>query len=159
MEFYRSPLYSEYKENEELFWEYSNALPRVSEDISSEPECPLGLQELHAALLSIQGQKSPGVDRLTVEFYKAYCDTVVKDLLDVYNESLLTGLLPLSCRWVVITLLPKKGNLQDIKNWCPVSLLCTNYKILPKALATRLGKAYGTWLNLLSAHVGVMHIA
>ncbi|KAJ4942903.1 hypothetical protein JOQ06_005415 [Pogonophryne albipinna] len=41
----------------------------------------------------------------------------------------------------VITLLPKKGNLQDIKNWRPVSLLCVDYKLLSKALATRLGRA------------------
>ncbi|KAJ4941430.1 hypothetical protein JOQ06_011309 [Pogonophryne albipinna] len=41
----------------------------------------------------------------------------------------------------VITLLPKKGNLQDIKNWRPVSLLCVDYKLRSKALATRLGRA------------------
>ncbi|KAI3375585.1 hypothetical protein L3Q82_003901 [Scortum barcoo] len=38
----------------------------------------------------------------------------------------------------VLTLLPKKGNLQDIKNWRPVSLLCVDYKLLSKALANRL---------------------
>ena len=46
----------------------------------------------------------------------------------------------MSCRWAVITLLPKKGDLQQLKNWRPVSLLCTDYKLLSKALATRLGK-------------------
>jgi len=35
--------------------------------------------------------------------------------------------------------LPKKGDLNDIKNWRPVSLLCNDYKILSKALAIRLG--------------------
>ncbi|KAJ3581573.1 hypothetical protein NHX12_016499, partial [Muraenolepis orangiensis] len=48
---------------------------------------------------------------------------------------------PVSCRRAVITLLPKKGNLQDIKNWRPVSLLCVDYKLLSKVLATRLGRA------------------
>ena len=38
----------------------------------------------------------------------------------------------------MITLLPKKGDLQEVKNWHPVSLLCTDYKILSKALANRL---------------------
>ena len=46
----------------------------------------------------------------------------------------------MSCRRAVITLLPKKGDLQQLKNWRPVSLLCTDYKLLSKALATRLGK-------------------
>ncbi|KAI3374948.1 hypothetical protein L3Q82_021473 [Scortum barcoo] len=44
----------------------------------------------------------------------------------------------MSCRRAVLTLLPKKGNLQDIKNWRPVSLLCVDYKLLSKALANRL---------------------
>ncbi|KAJ3614263.1 hypothetical protein NHX12_017837 [Muraenolepis orangiensis] len=61
--------------------------------------------------------------------------------LDVFNESLASGSMPVSCRRAVITLLPKKGNLQDIKNWRPVSLLCVDYKLLSKALATRLGRA------------------
>ncbi|KAI3355002.1 hypothetical protein L3Q82_004803 [Scortum barcoo] len=41
-------------------------------------------------------------------------------------------------RRAVITLLPKKGDLQDLKNWRPVSLLCGDYKVLSKALALRL---------------------
>ncbi|KAI3373012.1 hypothetical protein L3Q82_023446 [Scortum barcoo] len=48
------------------------------------------------------------------------------------------GRLPLSCRRAVITLLPKKGDLQELKNWRPVSLLCTDYKIMSKVLASRL---------------------
>uniref|UniRef100_A0A3Q3B436 Reverse transcriptase domain-containing protein n=1 Tax=Kryptolebias marmoratus TaxID=37003 RepID=A0A3Q3B436_KRYMA len=141
VEFYRSLYNSEQKENEELFGEFCHELPQVSEETNSELERPLGLQELHTALLGMQGQKSPGIDGLTVEFFKAYWDILGKDLLDVFNESLDTGSLPLSCRRAVIALLPKKGNLQDIKNWRPVSLLCTDYKILSKALAARLGKA------------------
>ena len=38
----------------------------------------------------------------------------------------------------MITLLPNKGNLQNLKNWRPVSLLCRDYKVLLKALALRL---------------------
>ncbi|KAJ4933762.1 hypothetical protein JOQ06_006573, partial [Pogonophryne albipinna] len=40
----------------------------------------------------------------------------------------------------VLTLLPKKGDLQEIKNWRPVSLLCTDYKLLSRALSSRLRK-------------------
>ncbi len=61
----------------------------------------------------------------------------------MFNESLIKGFLPLSCRRAVITLLPKKGDLQNITNWRPVSLLCSEYKILSKVLATRLSKVVG----------------
>ena len=85
-----------------------------------------------------RGRKAPGIDGLTVEFYKAFWDILAHDIIEVFNESLVSGSLPLSCRRAVITLLPKKGNLQNIGNWRPVSLLCTDYKILSKVLANRL---------------------
>lgn len=56
----------------------------------------------------------------------------------VLSSSLAEGLLPLSCERAIRTLLAKKGHLRDIKNWRPVSLLCSDYKLLSKA--TRLGK-------------------
>ncbi|TWW74340.1 Transposon TX1 uncharacterized 149 kDa protein ORF 2 [Takifugu flavidus] len=102
---------------------------------------PLQLDELHAALLSMKGRKSPGVDGLTVEFFKAYWDIVAHNMLEVFNESLASGSLPLSCRRAAVTLLPKKGNLREIKNWRPVSLLCVDYRILSKTLASRLREA------------------
>ncbi len=49
----------------------------------------------------------------------------------------------MSCRRAVITLLPKKGDLRNIKNWRPVSLLCSDFKIISKALAIRLKEAIG----------------
>uniref|UniRef100_A0A3B5PV23 Reverse transcriptase domain-containing protein n=1 Tax=Xiphophorus maculatus TaxID=8083 RepID=A0A3B5PV23_XIPMA len=141
VEFYHSLFRSEYDESERMMEEFCEELPQIYKETSTDLERPLGIQELHTALQSMQGQKSPGVDGLTVEFFKAYWDLLAQDMLEMYNESLATGSLPTSCRRAVITLLPKKGDLQEIKNWRPVSLLCTDYKILSKALATRLGKA------------------
>ena len=56
----------------------------------------------------------------------------------VMKDSLKKGLLPLSCRRAAITLLPKKGDLRNISNWRPVSLLCVDFKMVSKALATRM---------------------
>ncbi|KAJ3581518.1 hypothetical protein NHX12_016558 [Muraenolepis orangiensis] len=139
--FYSTLYTSEYEEGETLSEGFCNGLPQVSEEANSQLEGPLTIQELQTALQGMQGQRAPGIDGLSVEFYKAYWDVLSHDLLDVFNESLASGSMPVSCRRAVITLLPKKGNLQDIKNWRPVSLLCVDYKILSKALATRLGKA------------------
>ncbi|KAL7872663.1 hypothetical protein AOLI_G00117340 [Acnodon oligacanthus] len=50
-------------------------------------------------------------------------------------------------RRAVIILLPKKGGLQDIKNWRPVSL-CTDLKVFSKALAIRLRDVMGHVIHL-----------
>ncbi|KAI3359013.1 hypothetical protein L3Q82_015397 [Scortum barcoo] len=98
----------------------------------------LTLDELHVALMSLANGKAPGIDGIPVEFYKAFWPVVGEDMLEVFQESFQSGFLPQSCRRAVITLLPKKGDLQDLKNWRPVSLLCRDYKVLSKALALRL---------------------
>jgi len=66
-----------------------------------------------------------------------------EDFLGVLNESIAEGSLPLICGRAVITLLPKKGDLQEIKNWRPVSLLCSDFKVFSKALANRLREVMG----------------
>ncbi|CAM2105264.1 unnamed protein product [Caretta caretta] len=83
--------------------------------------------------------KSPGMDGLTVEFYRVFWDVLGPDLVTVWAESLHSGILPLSCRRAVLALLPKKGDLRDLRNWRPVSLLGTDYKIVAKAISLRLG--------------------
>ncbi|CAM2100278.1 unnamed protein product [Caretta caretta] len=83
--------------------------------------------------------KSPGMDGLTVEFYRTFWDILGPDLVTVWAESLQSGVLPLSCRRAVLTLLPKKGDRRDLRNWRPVSLLSTDYKIVAKAISLRLG--------------------
>lgn len=76
-----------------------------------------------AALHIMQSQRAPDVNGLTVELYRAFWDTVAHDMLEMFNESLALGSLTLSCQRAVVTFLSKKGNLQDIKKWHPVSLL------------------------------------
>ncbi|CAM4517983.1 unnamed protein product [Lepidochelys kempii] len=39
----------------------------------------------------------------------------------------------------MLTLFPKKGDLYNLRNWCPVSLLSMDYKVVAKAISLRLG--------------------
>ncbi|CAM2096997.1 unnamed protein product [Caretta caretta] len=79
------------------------------------------------------------MDGLTVEFYHLFWDILGPDLVTVWAESLQSRVLPLSCRRAVLVLLPKKGDLRDLRNWRPVSLLSTDYKIIAKSISLRLG--------------------
>ncbi|CAM2113908.1 unnamed protein product [Caretta caretta] len=102
-------------------------------------ELPLTLAEFSEALCCMPTNKSPGMDGLTMEFYCMFWDVLGPDLVTVWAESLQSGVLPLSCRRAVLALLPKKGDLCDLRNWLPVSLLSTDYKIIAKAISLRLG--------------------
>ncbi|KAK3508438.1 hypothetical protein QTP70_029443, partial [Hemibagrus guttatus] len=134
--FYKDLYKSDYNDNKELLDVFYRGLPKVSPEDSAELEGPLVLEELQAALNSMAGGKAPGIH--TAGSYKSFLRELGEDLLEVLRESCREMCLPLSSRRVVITLLPKKGDLQDIKNWCSVSLLCTDYKIMSKALANQL---------------------
>ncbi|CAM2118677.1 unnamed protein product [Caretta caretta] len=102
-------------------------------------ELPLTLAEFLEALRRMPTNKSPGMDGLTVEFYSVFWDILGPDLVTVWAESLQSGVLPLSCRRAVLALLPKKGDLCDLRNWRPVSLLSMDYKIVAKAISLQLG--------------------
>ncbi|CAM2100536.1 unnamed protein product [Caretta caretta] len=79
-------------------------------------ELPLTLAEFSEALCRMPTNKSPGMDGLTVEFYHVFWDVLGPDLVTVWAESLQSGVLPLSCRRAVFALLPKKGDLHDLRN-------------------------------------------
>ena len=54
------------------------------------------------------------------------------------NSCYATGSLSASQRSGLITLLCKRGDCLDMKNWCPITLLCVDYTIASKAIANRL---------------------
>ncbi|CAM2112257.1 unnamed protein product [Caretta caretta] len=125
-----------------VLWE---ELPTVSVGDRDRLELPLTLAEFSEALRRMPTNKSPGMDGLTVEFYRAFWDILGPDLVTVWAESLQGGVLPLSCRRAVLALLPKKGDLRDLRNWRPLSLLSTDYKIVAKAISLRLGSSETFW--------------
>ncbi|KAK3532132.1 hypothetical protein QTP86_008571 [Hemibagrus guttatus] len=135
LDFYQDLYRSEHRDSKELLDTFYQGLPKVSSEDNAALEGLLVLKELQVALNTMPGGKAPGIDSLPVEFYKFFWKELGEDLLEVLEESCRERCLPLSSRRAVITLLPKKGDLQDIKNWRPVSLLCTDYKVMSKVLA------------------------
>lgn len=96
------------------------------------------MAELEMALAGTRSGKSPGGDGLPAEFYKKHWHLIREDLLEVLQEVAQSGTLPVSFREGVITLLYKKGDRKDLRNWRPITLLNTDYKLFAKVLALRL---------------------
>ena len=89
----------------------------------------------------MENNKSPRINGIPIEFYKEFLTRIENDLLQLYqnilqNEKETTK----TMKQAIITLIPKKGDLQKLQYWRPISLLCADYKILTKILANRLKK-------------------
>ena len=99
---------------------------------------PINKNEIKQAIYQMENDKSPGIDGIPVEFYKTFYDTLENDLIQLYNNILFIEKSITNTMQKAITLIPKKGDLNKLKYWRPISLLCTDYKILTKFLANRL---------------------
>ncbi|CAM2114049.1 unnamed protein product [Caretta caretta] len=106
-----------------VLWE---ELPTVSASDRDRLELPLTLAEFSEALRRMPTNKSPGMDGLTVEFYRVFWDILSPDLVTTWAESLQSGVFLLSCRRAMLAFLPKKGDLRNLRNWRPISLLSTD---------------------------------
>ena len=84
--------------------------------------------------------KSPGLDGITTEFYQAFWPLLGSFLVEVYNECYEEGILPDSQRQAVLSLIFKKGKVDNIANYRPISLTNVDYRILAFTLAQRMQK-------------------
>ena len=99
---------------------------------------PLDAEEIYLSMRSMSTNKSPGIDGLSLEFYRQFWPLLADDLLVVYNEVLQRGILGPTQRTGVVRLIYKKGDRRNLKNWRPITLLTVDYKILAKTFARRL---------------------
>jgi hypothetical protein len=106
------------------------------------------VEELGKNLRMLPNNKSPGCDGLTAEFYKFFWKDIKNMLFDSFIYSFHSGILSLDQRRAILSLIPKANkDLRHLKNWRPLSLLNTDYKILAKTLATRLQSVVGNIIH------------
>ena len=94
--------------------------------------------ELFAAMGGLQTGKSLGSDGLPTEFYKVFWQDLGDILVLVLNENFRIVILTDSQREGLLRLLYKKDDRRLVKNWRPISLLSTDYKIASKVITERL---------------------
>ena len=96
------------------------------------------LEECKNAIFKMKLNKSPGLDGLTVEFYRLFWDKLKHFLVEVFNEGHDKKCLSYSQRTSILTLIFKKGDPLSLDNYRPISLLNVDLKILSCVLAQRL---------------------
>jgi len=82
------------------------------------------------ALKGMKPGKTPGSDGLPIEFYKVFWTKISDCLLNTINYAYIEGKFSISQRRGIIKLIPKKdAETCFVKNWRPITLLNSNYKI------------------------------
>lgn len=95
--------------------------------------------EFFKAIKDMNLKKAPGLDGIPIEFYLIYWDIIKKEVVEVFTNIVNGTSLNESQRKAIITLIPKDGgDLNLLKSWRPVSLICCDVKIVAKVLAKRL---------------------
>lgn len=117
-------------------------LSNLSLSLSSEEadlcEGDLTVPECLKAVQGMAKSKTPGLDGLPAELYLAFWSVLGSDLVHVLNCAFRLGFLSVSqCRGL-INLVFKADDRSLLKNWCPISLLCVDYKIGSRAIAGHL---------------------
>ena len=113
--------------------------PYLREDEKAICDAELTTGELFDAVMMLKSNKCPGGDGLTNEWYRKFFKYIATPLMDMANCSFTQGLLPLSTRRGIISLLPKKNkDPRYVKNTRALTMINSDYKIIAKALDNRL---------------------
>ncbi|XP_058755190.1 uncharacterized protein LOC131628373 [Vicia villosa] len=95
-------------------------------------------EEVKEAVWSCDGNKSPGPDGFSLEFFKVCWNVIKDDVLLFVRDFHEKDILSKYCSSSFITLIPKVSNPQSLSDYRPICLVGSLYKILAKMMATRL---------------------
>ncbi len=102
------------------------------------------------ALSKLNNNSAPGIDGLPIPFYKTFWSKLKQPLFESIQFVVQVGELSSSQKRGVITLLHKGKHLKrdELKNWRPITLTNTDYKIFSKTLAIRLQSTLPDLINI-----------
>ena len=103
-------------------------------------EVSITISELKKVIDKANLRSAPGYDGISYRFVKKFWTVFSDSILNAFNECIEEGHLIEPFNLAKIHLIPKKGNLSDIKNWRPICLLSVLYKIFSGVISNRLKK-------------------
>ena len=125
--------------------DYAAVLDAIPQKITSEMNddmCkPYSNEEIKTALFQMFPMKAPGPDGFPGRFYATCWHIVRVDFmraLEQFHREDMRGMA--TTNKALVTLLPKKADAMDIREYRPVSLISGPIKIFDKVLATRLAE-------------------
>uniref|UniRef100_A0A670HN63 Reverse transcriptase domain-containing protein n=1 Tax=Podarcis muralis TaxID=64176 RepID=A0A670HN63_PODMU len=114
---------------------------KISKEEKQRLNTPIGNEEIEEAIKDLKRGKAPGPDGFTAGYYKEMKSILMGPLKETMNNILRKGEIPETWKEAYITFIPKQdADRTQVKNYRPISLLNTDYKIFAGILARRLKK-------------------
>ncbi|GJR21008.1 RNA-directed DNA polymerase, eukaryota [Tanacetum coccineum] len=101
-------------------------------------ECEVSNDEIKKAVWDCGTEKAPGPDGFTFGFFRHFWYLIHNDVYDAVRYFFLHTDIPKGCNSSFIALIPKSLNANYVKDFRPISLVGSIYKIIAKILANRL---------------------
>uniref|UniRef100_A0A2N9GN59 Reverse transcriptase domain-containing protein n=1 Tax=Fagus sylvatica TaxID=28930 RepID=A0A2N9GN59_FAGSY len=110
----------------------------ISEEEKALLERRFERDEVLQVVKDLQGDKAPGPDGFTMAFFQKCWPVLEEDIMGFFGEVHTYCKFERSLNASFIALIPKKQNATNIRDFRPISLIGSVYKILSKVLANRL---------------------
>lgn len=130
-EFYAT-LYKRNKDGQRTY-----KIPKIQNQ-GSEDLPPVTTEEIRAALKDMKNRKSPGDDGVVIEAVKCGGHLLHRAVCKLFNACLERGITPSQWDRAVIIILHKKGDITELANYRPISLLSHVYKLFMRIVAKRI---------------------
>jgi hypothetical protein len=115
---------------------------------------PFSSEEIDEVVRCCDGSKSMGSDGFNFAFFKVFWDLMKYEVRILFYQFHDNACLPKSLFSYFITLIPKVQSLQALKEFRPISLLESLYKLISKVLAARLATVIGSLIpNIQSTFI------
>ena len=117
------------------------SIPKLSQQHCDTLTAPITNKEITDIIKSLGSGKAPGLDGIPNDLLKNTADLYINLINHSFND-VLSGhsVFPSHFKSAKIVLIPKKSNPKSVKNWRPISLGSSLYKIYSKVLAKRISK-------------------
>ncbi|GJW71739.1 RNA-directed DNA polymerase, eukaryota [Tanacetum coccineum] len=119
----------------------------LSSDQSLDLERPFSPEEIKGAVWDCGSNKSPGPDGFTFDFYRKFWYLIEENVVAAVNHFYLHGYCQKGSNSSFIALIPKYTGAKMVKDFRPISLIGSLYKIIAKLLANRLVTVVGALVN------------
>jgi len=137
-------------QHENIHEKFLQAIDPIDEQTAQRLDKPISYPEIIIAIKNLKNNTSPGSDGLSKEFYMHFRDILTPVLKDMMTDIINNDTLFPTQKYAIIRLIPKSDDpeeLKHLKNWRPISLLNTDYKIFTKILTDRLAIALHDKIN------------